>query len=215
MRLLQLRHPDLLDHFPVLRRSAVVAHNLPFLEPSSSGARKISPVASLLRSAGVVSVVGLGGVGKTRLAIQIAFDVMDDFPDGAWLVELAPVADPASVPRAIAAALGVAEQPAEPRRGTRRGAGPKAALLVLDNCEHLLDAVASTAENLLRQCPHVGILATSREPLDIEGEAVWRVEPLRTLDPGSRHRWPTSSRPMRCVSFWSEPHWFARILTHR
>lgn len=128
--------------------------------------------------------MGLGGVGKTRLAIQVAFGVMDRFPDGTWLVELAALSDPASVPLAIAEATRVAEQPG---RGIEEvlieALADKAALLVLDSCEHLLDAIAEIADRLSRRCPHLAILATSREPLEIEGEAVWRVSPLPVVDP--------------------------------
>jgi predicted ATPase len=129
-------------------------------------------------------VVGLGGVGKTRLAIQVAFDVMDRFPDGAWLVELAALSDPASFARGVAEATRVAEEPGRSIDEVLIEAlADKVALVVLDNCEHLLDAVAHIAERLSRHCPHLAILATSREPLDIEGEVVWRVSPLPVVDP--------------------------------
>jgi predicted ATPase len=140
-------------------------------------------VAGLLRTAGVVTVVGMGGVGKTRLAVQVAFDVMDDFPDGAWLVELAPLRDPANVPRAVAAALRIGEEPGRLIEDVvTEAVRPKALLLVLDNCEHLLDAVARFTETLTQHSPRLAVLATSREPLDVEGEAVWRLGPLPSDD---------------------------------
>ena len=189
-RLFQLGHPDLRDRFPPLRLIGVVRHNLPFPRSGFVGrTEERTALGSLLRTEGVVSVVGLGGIGKTRLAIQLAFDVMDRFPDGAWLVELAPLSDPASVARAVAEATRVAD---EPGRGIDEvlieAMADKVALLVLDNCEHLLDAVADIAERLSRHCPHLVILATSREPLDIEGEVVWRLNPLPVVEPDGIER---------------------------
>ena len=189
-RLFQLGHPDLRHRFPPLRLIGVVLHNLPFPRSGFVGrTEERTALGSLLRTEGVVSVVGLGGVGKTRLAIQVAFDVMDRFPDGAWLVELAALSDPASVPRAVAEATRVAEKPGRSIDEVLIEAmADKVALLVLDNCEHLLDAVADIAERLSRHCPHLVILATSREPLDIEGEVVWRLSPLPVVEPGGVQR---------------------------
>ncbi len=183
--LYQLRHPDLQDDFPPLRAIGVLAHNLPFRRASFVGrAQDRATLAGMLGTTGLVTVVGPGGVGKTRLALQVAFDVLDEFDDGVWLVELAPLADPVSVPRAVASAMGIAEVPGQSTEEALTSAlGGKAALLVLDNCEHLLDAVAGLAQMLSERCPNLVILSTSREPLDIDGEVVWRVEPLLTLDP--------------------------------
>ena len=181
----ELRHPDLRDDFPPLRAIGVLAHNLPFRRASFVGrAEDRATLARMLGTTGLVTVVGPGGVGKTRLALQVAFDVLDEFDDGVWLVELAPLADPASVPRAVASAMGIAEVPGQSTEEVLASAlGSKAALLILDNCEHLLDAVAGLAQMLSERCPNLVILSTSREPLDIDGEVVWRVEPLLTLDP--------------------------------
>ncbi len=183
-RLFQLDHPDLRQNFPPLRLMGVVLHNLPFLRAGFVGrTEERKSLASLLLTEGVVTIVGLGGVGKTRLAVQVAFDVMDRFTDGAWIVELASLSDAASVPRAVAKATRVAE---EPGRGIEavltEALADKALLLLLDNCEHLLDAVANLAADLSQRCPHLVIMATSREPLDIEGELVWRLGPLPVVD---------------------------------
>ncbi len=184
-RLFQLGHPDLRREFPPLRLIGVVVHNLPYSRAGFVGrVKERRALASLLRTQGVVSLVGLGGVGKTRLAIQVAFDVLDHFADGAWLVELADITNPTSVPPAIAKAARIPEEPTRDIDEVLVEAlADEVALVVLDNCEHLLDAVADIAERLSRHCPHLAILATSREPLDMEGEAVWRLSPLPVVDP--------------------------------
>ena len=185
-RLFQLAQPDLRREFPPLRLIGVVVHNLPFVRASFVGrTEERKALASLLATEGVVTVVGLGGVGKTRLAIQAAFDALDRFPDGAWLVELGALSDPASVPRAVAKATRVAEESGRSMEDVlTESLADKVALLVLDNCEHLVDAVADLAVRLSRHCPHLVILATSREPLDIEGEVVWRIESIGDDRPG-------------------------------
>ncbi|HEX2178866.1 MAG TPA: hypothetical protein VHL54_04995 [Actinomycetota bacterium] len=185
-RLFQLRHPELRENFPPLRALGVVTHNLPTLRASFVGREhERSAIAALLSTTGVVTLVGAAGVGKSRLAVQVAFDVAGDFPDGAWLVELAALTDPGLVPRAVAAAVKVAEQPGRDIEEVLvEGLASKVLLLLLDNCEHLLDAVAGLAERLSQRCPRLVVLATSREPLDIDAEVVWRVGPLSTPDPG-------------------------------
>src|SRR5439155_15620663 len=127
---------------------------------------------------------GAGGCGKTRVALRVAAETLDEFPAGAWLVELASLADPALVPYALAATLGVRERPGHPIVETLRTyLGPRRLLLVLDNCEHLVDACAQLAAALLAACPELRILATSREPLRIGGEVTWRVPSLAAPDP--------------------------------
>jgi non-specific serine/threonine protein kinase len=127
----------------------------------------------------LVTLTGVGGSGKTRLAVQVAADLLDTFADGVWFVELAPMSSPSLVPQVLAGVLGVREGPDVPIVDTlvdflRR----KRLLLVLDNCEHLIDACATLAERLLTACPGLSILATSREPLRIAGERRWQVHPL-------------------------------------
>ena len=184
-RLFQLRHPDLRENFPPLRALGIVTHNLPRMRASFVGREKErAAIAALLPTTGLLTLVGPAGVGKTRLAVQLAFDVMGDFPDGAWMAELASVTDPALVPRAVAAAVQVAEEPGRNIEDLLLEAlAPKALLLLLDNCEHLLDAVAGLAERLSQHCSQLVVLATSREPLEIDAEVVWRLGPLGT--PGS------------------------------
>jgi predicted ATPase len=117
------------------------------------------------------------------LALQVAADVVEGYPDGAWLAEFAPLADPALVPKTVASAMSVAEQPGREMTETLVDAlRPKALLLVLDNCEHLLAACADLAAALLRACPQVRILATSREGLGVPGETLWRVPSLSLPD---------------------------------
>lgn len=183
-RLFQLTHPDLAGNFPPPRALGVVAHNLPFLRAGFIGRdQERAALAGLLPTTGVLTVVGPGGVGKTRLAVQVGFDVMDEFADGAWMVELAPISDPGLVPGAVASAVGVTEQPGRTVEDVLvESLAARSLLLLLDNCEHLLDAVAALVERLVRHCPRLSVLVTSREPLDIDGEAVWRLDPLPTID---------------------------------
>ncbi|MCC7371963.1 MAG: XRE family transcriptional regulator [Chloroflexi bacterium] len=129
----------------------------------------------------LVTLTGVGGSGKTLLAIHAAAALSDLFADGVWLVELGPIADPSLVSVEVAAALGVREALGTRLLDALRGVlRRKRLLLLLDNCEHLIDACATLAERLLTACPSLVMLATSREPLRVAGERRWRVEPLQT-----------------------------------
>ena len=133
----------------------------------------------------LVTVTGPGGSGKTRLAAEVARRVAGRFADGAWLAGLAPVADPALVAAVVAAALGVREQPGVPAgEAVARVLAGLQLLLVLDNCEHVIGAAAELCAGLLAACDEVTILATSREPLAVAGEARYRLAPLALPDPG-------------------------------
>ena len=137
----------------------------------------------LLSDHRLVTVTGPGGAGKTRLAAQVARQVAGRFADGAWLAELAPVADPAQVAAVVAAALGVREQPGLPAaEALARALARQQVLLVLDNCEHVIGAAAALCAGLLAACDDVRVLATSREPLRVAGEARYRLASLALPD---------------------------------
>jgi predicted ATPase/DNA-binding CsgD family transcriptional regulator len=155
-------------------------HNLPQLLSSFVGREpEAAEVRRMLAGTRLLTLTGAGGVGKTRLALHVARELLEDYPDGVWLVELSTLADPALVPQAVAAALGVNEQAGRPSTETLADAlNHRTLLLVLDNCEHLVVTCAQLAESLLRACPTVQVLATSREPLGIAGETSWRVPSL-------------------------------------
>ncbi|HXF20678.1 MAG TPA: hypothetical protein VN597_09505 [Streptosporangiaceae bacterium] len=148
-----------------------------------AGARR--DVAGLVEECRLVTVTGPGGVGKTRLAGQVARLVAGRFADGAWLAELAPVRDPAQVAAVVAAALGIREQPGTPVAGAlARVLAGQQLLLVLDNCEHVIGGAAELCAGLLAACDDVRVLATSREPLAVAGEARYRLGPLTLPAPG-------------------------------
>ena len=138
----------------------------------------------LLAGNRLLTLSGPGGSGKTRLALAVAHEVVEKYGDGAWFVELAPLSDPELVPQAVASLLGVRETPGRELTDTLTDhLRPRTLLLVLDNCEHLVDASASLAEALLRSCPKLRVLATSRQALGVEGEALFVVPPLSLPDP--------------------------------
>ena len=156
--------------------------------PVVGRAGAVQQLRDLISAYRVVTLTGPGGIGKTSLALQVAHSVVADFPDGIWLVELASVADPGLVPPAVAQALGL-KLPAEEEvsaASVARVLGDQHLLLVLDNCEHVIDSTAPLAETLVRLCPRVAILATSREILRIEGERAYRVLPLEVPAIGQR-----------------------------
>jgi predicted ATPase len=144
----------------------------------------VRDVAGLLDQYRLVTVAGPGGSGKTRLAGEVARRVAGRFADGAWLAELAPVRDPTQVPAVVAAALGIQEQPGvSADDALARVLAPRQLLLVLDNCEHVIGAAAQLCAGLLVACDDVRVLATSREPLAVAGEARYRLAPLTLPDP--------------------------------
>lgn len=178
--LLQVLHPDLQADFPPLRTLDARPNNLPIQLTSFIGReREMAEVKRLLSVSRLVTLTGSGGAGKTRLALQVAAEILDGYPDGVWLAEFAPITDPALVPKTVASAMSVPEQPGRDIANTLVEAlRPRTVLLVLDNCEHLLAACRNLAATLLRSCPQVHILATSREGLGVPGETLWRVPSL-------------------------------------
>ena len=161
-------------------------HGFPAALTSFIGrAGALREVAGLLEEYRLVTVTGPGGVGKTRLAGEVAGQVAGRFADGAWLAELAPVRDPAQVAAVVAAALGIPERPGVPAAGAlARVLAGQQLLLVLDNCEHVIGAAARLCAGLLAACDDVRVLATSREPLAVAGEARYRLGPLTLPAPG-------------------------------
>ena len=172
--LFQLGREGLPSQFPGVRADAVPG-NLPKPITSFIGRdpERAEAAERIRNGATLVTLTGTGGSGKTRLALQVASDVVDGFPHGAWLVELAGVSDPAQVGGAIASSLGLRDDLGRtPATSLATALGSRHLLLVLDNCEHLVDAVASLAAELLTHCPQLVVLATSQEALAIPGESV-------------------------------------------
>lgn len=176
------------------RTKAPSPTNLPHPVSSFVGRRReLEELPSYLAAARLVTLTGAGGVGKTRLAIQVAQEVAKAFPDGVWFVELAALTDATLLPQTVARALGTHEQPDRPLTDTWQRTvrladflRTRRSLLVLDNCEHLLDACARLTETLLQACPELRILATSRQSLGLLGEKTWCVPSLSLPAPGSR-----------------------------
>lgn len=169
------------DRFPPLRSLDATPNNLPTQTTSFVGRRhELATAAELLETTRLLTLTGPGGSGKTRLALQLAADVLDRYPDGVWLVELASVGDPDEVGSTVAGAVHVSGRPGRPAVDTLGSAlRHRQLLLVLDNCEHVIGGCADVANALLRSCPRVTILATSREGLNVPGESLMPVPPLR------------------------------------
>jgi predicted ATPase/DNA-binding XRE family transcriptional regulator len=155
-------------------------HNLPVPVTSFIGReQELWEIAGRLAHSRLLTLTGIGGCGKTRLALEVARAVLEHYPDGAWLVELAPIADPNLVPQLVATAVGVREGPGQTMTSALTIAlRERRTLLVIDNCEHLLEACARLVDDLIRSCAHVRVLATSREALGLTGEVAWRVPSL-------------------------------------
>ena len=186
-QIFQLHAAGLRAEFPPLRSlgSPALPNNLPAQLSAFIGrGRELAEVRGLVESVRLVTLTGAGGCGKTRLGLQVAAELLDGSGDGVWLVELAAVTNEDAVASAISEALRLAAQPARPALETLLDAlASQDVLIVLDNCEHLIGGCAKTAELILRRCPRVHLLATSREPLGIGGETIYRVPSLSL--PGS------------------------------
>ncbi|MBL8341139.1 MAG: hypothetical protein JNL30_06680 [Rubrivivax sp.] len=179
-RVLQLVHPALRAQFPPLRSLEATPNNLAQQLNSFVGREhELAEVRALLGKTRLLTLLGMGGIGKSRLSVQLGAELLDEYPDGVWLVELAPLADPLLVPQALASVLGVKEE---------RGAGVTEALLayvrdktllvILDNCEHVVHACAELAKRLLQAGPGVRVLTSSRDVLQVAGETVYQVPTL-------------------------------------
>jgi predicted ATPase/class 3 adenylate cyclase len=183
----QLLHHDLPVEFPPLRSLQAFANNLPVQTTSFIGREpEMEQVRSRLASTRLLTLTGAGGCGKTRLALQVAAERVEAYPDGVWLVELAALSEGDLVAQSVASALGLREEPGRDLTETvTNNLRTKALLLILDNCEHLVEACARLADTLLRLCPAVKVLATSREALNIAGETTYRVPSLLQPDPNN------------------------------
>ena len=184
-RVAQLCHAGLRNDFPPLRATnATGTQHLPSNLTSFVGrGAEIAAVRRNVAENRLVTLTGAGGVGKTRLAVQLAAEMDADFHDGVWYVDLAPITDPDVVPVAVTRALGLPDQPGRSTMDTlTRVIAGRRMLVVVDNCEHLINACASVAVALLDACPAVTLLATSREPLRVAGEVAWQVPSLSLAD---------------------------------
>ena len=179
-RVWQLDHPDLPSRFPPLRSLDSFAHNLPIQRTSFIGrVKEITELRTLVKETQLVTVTGSGGCGKTRLVLQLAAEVVGEWPDGVWFVDLAVVGDEAGVIDQVAQVLGVRESPDVPLDDALAARlGSQQALLILDNCEHVVGTAATLTDHLLTRCRRLHVLATSRQPLGLDGEFTWRLPSL-------------------------------------
>jgi predicted ATPase/DNA-binding SARP family transcriptional activator/DNA-binding CsgD family transcriptional regulator len=201
-----LREEIAAGHFPLLETPSLVSapekppgagkNNLPTPRTSFVGRqREIVESKRVLAMTRLMTFTGTGGSGKTRLALEVARDLIGAYPDGVWLVELAPLSEGKLVPQAVARTMRVREQPGRPLIDALTEAlHKKTTLLVLDNCEHLADSVSHLADQLLNSCSHLRVLSTSRKTLEVEGEVVWRVSSLSVPD---TDQLPTAEELMR------------------
>jgi predicted ATPase/class 3 adenylate cyclase len=187
-RIFQLCHPGLGASFPSLQTLDSATHNLPVQLTSFVGRqREIAEVRELMGAARLLTLTGSGGCGKTRLALEVAAGLLDSYTHGVWMVDLAALSDPTLVPAAALLALGLREEPGRPLveilkehlRGRR-------ILIVLDNCEHLLEGCAELAVQLLTACPELRIVATSRQSLGVRGETTFRIPSMTVPDDSER-----------------------------
>lgn len=191
----QLVHEDSRDDFPPLRSLDALPNNLPVQLTLFIGRDKeVIEVGKLVYANRLVTLTGAGGCGKTRLALQAVAEILENYPDGVWFVDLAPVADPELVPMGVANGLGLRTESSsavEAKMAESSAARPqnviqrlkdyirdRRMLILVDNCEHLISASADVIDSLLRACPNLNVLATTREPLGVSGEATYRVPSL-------------------------------------
>jgi predicted ATPase/class 3 adenylate cyclase len=206
----QLTHPHLQNDFPPLRSLSTNPNNLPALATSFIGRYKeVGQVRELFTRGRIVTLAGAGGIGKTRLALQSAAYLLDRYPDGVWFVEFAHVQSGDALAGTILGALGVKQSKSDPMTTLAGHMKPLHTLLVLDNCEHVIDAVAHLADSLVKAAPGLHLIATSRETLDIDGEQVLNVPTLALPDPD--HEWDLD----RVMQVESVRMLIERTLAHR
>ena len=190
--------------FPPLKSLVTLPNNLPRYLSSFVGRQAdVAEVRRLTTESPLVTLTGPGGVGKTRLCLQVAADLLETFADGAWLVELETLTDPALVPQQVAVVLGTAEaSDADARESVLGHLRSRELLLILDNCEHVIDACAQFANALLRACPGLRILATSREALGVAGE---RLYPVRSLSlPAAKRATAAQAADSEAITLFAE-----------
>ena len=182
----QIEVPGLQEDFPPLKSETFPQHNLPLQLSSFIGRQSdVAQVCNLAKASRLVTLVGIGGVGKTRLELKVAEELLGEFSDGVWLVSLASQTDPQLVPQDVGNVFGLREQTGIPIQVELvNHLQTKHLLLVLDNCEHLVAACADLTDLILRSCPEIHILASSREALAVEGEAVYQVASLSVPEHG-------------------------------
>ena len=192
--------------YPPLRSLDAFGHNLPTRLTALVGRQaETAAVSAALAGGRLVTLVGTGGVGKTRLALQVAAELVDHFDGGVWWIELASVSDSTALAGAVLTAMGMPTQPGDrPVTLLADQLAGRSTLFVLDNCEHLIAAAALFVDELLTALPSVACLATSREPLGVHGETVWRVPSLDLPDPVRQREtsWSRSNgrMPVGCSS---------------
>jgi predicted ATPase/class 3 adenylate cyclase len=180
----QLLAADLPAEFPKLKSLSVLDNNLPLQLTSLVGRESdVTEIRALLTGSRLVTLIGSGGVGKTRCALQVGAEALDGFADGVWLVDLAPLSNPSLVPNVIAAVFEVQEQPNQPVLASLIAhLKNRQLLLVIDNCEHVIHEASKTIDEILRGCSKISVLATSREGLAIHGESIYRMPSLTVPD---------------------------------
>ncbi len=179
----QLVIPNLPADFPPLKTLDIYRHNLPAQITTFIGREhEISEIKNLIGDQRVVTLTGSGGAGKTRLSLQVGVESLDQFPNGVWFVELAALTDPALITGAVLAAMGLREKDSGVH-ALANTIGSQSMLLILDNCEHLIEDCARLVEGLIKLCPNLRVLASSREAFGIAGERPYRVPSLPVPDP--------------------------------